>query len=136
MAKLKNGSTATVYHKGTDSYYEAVINRHMPLSELIGESKASNCEDTRSDTAIFKDVVVAYLKMGENMRQLLSVFNDLSKDKKTRRLKLWYCSGYDNKSPTERAQIREAVAAAFRKAGRTVLETGEVRYNMFIRLTA
>ena len=135
MNKVK-GHVATVYHAGTDSYYEATLIRKVSRRELIAVDKASAGEDPRPDATIFKDVISKV--MGKNPL----VYNDLNKDKTTRRLKAAWLfpngaqfSKLDNEFQRQFGDrlIEVGTTRAYEDVGRF---SGAGGGELFVRLTA
>lgn len=132
---LKKGDVATVYHAGSDSYYEATLIRKVSRQELIAVGKASAGEDPRTDTTLFKDVVEHVL------HERPTVYNDVNGAKTKRRLK----AACVYPSDAELAKLRIYMRATFgdrlldmgvttdRSNGERMQSTGG---ELYIKLTA
>lgn len=99
-----------------------------------------NSENLQPDTTIFKDAIAWQLKMAYEDRKYMLMFNDLSTDRKHRRLKLWCGVGYSRMNKAKKIAVQRAVRSAF---GDRVIEIGEttsmdergVSGCLFVRLT-
>lgn len=82
--KLKSGHKATVYHAGTDSYYDATIIRPVSRQELVAVSKVTSGEDPRPDATILRETL-ASISINVNNRL---IYNDFRLNRAERRLKI------------------------------------------------
>lgn len=113
---MKKGHIATVYHAGTDSFYEAQIIRKISKRAVDAENKAACGEDPRPLMTIFRQALdEAKLP---NITGDRLIYNDLSKDKSKRRLKV---AGTGKLTTAQLDRVHKAMERHF---GDRVLEVG------------
>ena len=134
MNKVK-GHIATVYHAGSNSYYEATLIRKVSKQELIAVDKAASGEDPRPDGAIFSAIVQEV--MGKRPRY----FNDLNPSRTERRIKASFM--YPNATQLYRltSKFRLAFGDRFIDCDVTKERNVDMHVNsnggeLFLRLTA
>jgi hypothetical protein len=137
MSKMKKGERATVFHAGTNAFYEATIVRYVSKPEMVATLKASCAEDPRPDGTIFRDVL-RNLNISQGG---MTVYNDLNPTKDKRRLKL---AGWDPVPAATVSKFNTALKTAF---GDRYIESGVTKFvrrpgygssggELFVRLTA
>lgn len=116
-ATLSKGDTATVYHAGTDSFYEAVIRKPLSKRSVAAENKAAAGEDPRPLMTIFRQAL-SEAKVPSITGDRL-IYNDLSKDKTKRRLKV---AGTGKLTTAQLNRVHEAMVRHF--GDERILEVG------------
>lgn len=90
---LSKGDKATMFHNGSNSFYDVIVVRRRSNLSVAQENKAACGEDPRPDMTILREAM-AEAKIPNAAKRL--VYNDLNKARDSRRLKIAFSSNFSS----------------------------------------